>query len=171
MLKDELHKIIIELCEEVEKILSARIDKYGANPRAHGKNTLRGSSLEESIEVIPQENGLVFKIADYWEYVALGWKKTGRSPHRGLYHALVLWALKKHIRLPNMTENESAVVIAEGTWYHMIMHGREIAPRPFMVYDKEGDLEKMIPELKAYMDKWFHRLFELIISDIDKFFK
>ena len=43
-------------------------------------------------------------------------------------------------------------------------------PRPFMVFDKEGDLTKMIPELEAYMDKWFDNLFEQIIEDLNKYF-
>ena len=42
--------------------------------------------------------------------------------------------------------------------------------RPFMVYDKGGDLEVMIPELKDYMKKWFDDLFDAIMSEIDKFF-
>jgi hypothetical protein len=39
-----------------------------------------------------------------------------------------------------------------------------------MRYDKEGDLEKMIPELKAYMEKWFDSLFDEIMNEVDKFF-
>ena len=170
MLKDEIHKAFIELAEEIERILTERIARYGANPRAHGENTLQGSNLEKSIEVIPQENGVALKIADYWEYVARGWKRTKKSSARGLYHELVLWALRKHIVLPNMTANESAVRVAEGTWYQMIVHGREIAPRPFMVYNDEGYLTEMIPELKTYMDKWVYSLFDRIMTDIDKYF-
>lgn len=168
--KDNVHKTIIELCEKIESILAKRIDTYGKNPRAHGENTLKGSELEASIDVIPQEDGIALHIADYWEYVARGWRRTGQSPNRGLYHALVLWALRKHIILDGMTANESAVRVAEITWFNMIIKERPIKARPFMRYDKEGDLEKMIPELKAYMEKWFDSLFDKIMNEVDKFF-
>ncbi len=168
MLSNDVHQAILELCEKVEQILSKRIDQYGAN--RNGENTLKGSNLEKSIKVIPQEDGIALKIADYWEYVALGWKRTGRSNERGLYHALVLWALRKHIKFDDYTQNESAVIVAEKVWTAMILGKREIPARPFMVYDKDGHLDNMIPELKEYMDKWIDELFNTIIKDLDKYF-
>ena len=168
--RESLHKALIELCEKIESILVKRIERYGVNPRANGENTLQGSELEKSIEVIPQEDGIALHIADYWEYVARGWRRTGQSKERGLYHELVLWALRKHIILDGMTENESAVRVAEITWFNMIVNKRTIKARPFMRYDREGDLEKMIPELKAYMDKWFDNLFQAITQDLDNYF-
>lgn len=168
MLKDNIHSLILELVEEVEQVLTRRIDQYGANRK--GDNTLKGSNLEKSIKVSPLENGIALEIADYWEYVSLGWKKTGKSNKRGLYHELVLWALRKHIQIEGKTQNESAVIIAEKVWTCMIVYGRPIPPRPFMVYDKEGDLEVMIPELKKYMEKWFENLFNKIMEEIDKWF-
>lgn len=168
MLSNDVHKAILELCEKVEQILSKRIDQYGAN--RNGENTLKGSNLEKSIKVIPQEDGLALQIADYWQYVALGWRKTGRSNERGLYHALVLWALRKHIKFGDYTQNESAVIVAEKVWTAMILGKREIPARPFMVYDEDGHLDNMIPELKEYMEKWIDELFNTIIKDLDKYF-
>lgn len=168
--REAVHKALIELCEKIESILAKRIEQYGVNPRANGENTLKGSELEKTIEVIPQEDGIALHIADYWEYVARGWRRTGQSKERGLYHELVLWALRKHIILDGMTQNESAVRIAEITWFNMIVNKRTIKARPFMRYDKEGDLEKMIPQLKAYMGKWFDDLYARIISELDKYF-
>ena len=159
-----------ELADAVKRIIEGRIQFYGANPRANGENTLEGSDLQKSIEVTADEDGITLQIADYWEYIARGWKKTGNSRKRGLYHALVLWALKKHIILPGMTLNESAVRVADGTWYYMIIHKRPIAPRRFMKYNKDGDLTKMLPELKGYIDKWFENLFNAIMEETDKYF-
>lgn len=169
---NDLHHAILELVEEVEQVLTHRIEEYGYNERAE-KNTLQGSELEKSIKVYPKEYGIALEIANYWEYVALGWKHTRKSNERGLYHALVLWALRKHIMLEGYTQNESAVILAEKVWMNMIFNDREIAPRPFMEYDKsgKGDLEVMIPELKEYMEKWFDALFNKIMEDIDNFFK
>lgn len=169
MLNNAVHQAILELVEEIEKILAKRIDEYGYNVRAK-ENTLKGSDLEKSIEVRPLENGVALAIADYWEYVARGWHHSGKSGARGLYHALVLWALKKHIKLRNYTQNESAMIVAANVWEKMIIESRDIKARPFMRYDRDGDLEKMIPQLKAYMQKWFDNLFQKIMQDIDKYF-
>ena len=42
--------------------------------------------------------------------------------------------------------------------------------RPFMVWNEEGDLTKMIPELEGYIDKWFDELFNEIMKDTDNYF-
>ena len=39
-----------------------------------------------------------------------------------------------------------------------------------MVYNDEGDLTEMIPELKSYMDKWFEELIDSIFEDINNYF-
>ena len=166
----KLEDALKQLAAEVKKIVNDRIHRYGVNPRANGENTLEGSELQRSLEVEPTEDGIVLKIADYWWHVAKGWKHTRKDGTPGLYHELVLWALKKHIVIPGMSANESAVRVAEGTWYWMIVHDRPIEPRPFMRPDKDGDLSKMIPELNAAMDKWFDLLFNQIIEELDKYF-
>lgn len=167
-MNEDIRRALYDLAEEIKEILSERIQKYGANRK--GENTLIGSNLEKSIEVTVQDNGVSLKIADYWWYVASGWKKTGRSGVRGLYHELVLWALRKHIMVDGHTQNESAVIIAEKVWTAMIVYGRPIPPRPFMIPDEKGDLTNMIPELKSYMDEWFDKLFEDIITDLEIYF-
>lgn len=170
MLRNNIQSALIELSEEIERILSHRIDEYGYNARAK-KNTLKGSNLEKSIKVAPIENGVALQIADYWWYVAKGWKRTKNSPERGLYHNLVLWALRKHIMVEGYTQNVSAVIVAEKVWKTMIVYGRPIAAREFMIPDKNGELDVMIPELKKYMKKWFTELFEQIMKVITEFFK
>lgn len=164
-----VRQALIELCEKVERILTKRIEQYGYNERAE-KNTLKGSELEKSIEVYPTEDGIALQIADYWEYVARGWYHSGKSDKSGLFDALVKWAIRKRIKLDDYSENESAVIVAKKVYAEMIFHNRPIKKRPFMRYYADGDLTKMIPQLKAYMEKWFDNLFYKITEDIDKFF-
>lgn len=165
MLRDNVHKAIMELCEEVEKILTERIAKYGINEKV-GNNTLQGSNLEKSIEVIPQEDGLSLKIADYWEFIARGWKRTGNYPNTmaQFIKNVDRWVRRKNIRFGNMSQSSIVFLITR----NIINNG--LSARPFMVYDDKGDLTEMIPELKSYMDEWFKRLFELIMEDIDSYF-
>lgn len=154
-----------ELATAVKRIVNYRIKKYGINPKT-GSNTLEGSNLQQSLEVYPIENGIELQIAQYWEYVALGWHRTGRFP--GTMSQFVKniddWVRRKGIRLGNMTQAQMVYIIIRNI---MKLGLRE---RPFMIYDQEGDLSKMIPELDDYMDKWFDTLFEAIIKDLNDYF-
>ena len=154
-----------ELADEVKKIVELRIRRYGVNPRT-GTNTLQGSDLEKSIEISPTEDGIVLQIADYWEFVSRGWERTGNYPNTfsKFVENLTKWVRKKNIHFGNLSQNQIVWIVLRKIWTHGIQ------ARPFMVYDDDGDLEKMIPELNAYMDKWFDNLFEEIISDLDKYF-
>lgn len=165
-----VHQALISLCEEVEQIVSDRIQKYGVNPKV-GRNTLIGSDLEKSIEVRPTEDGLEFAIADYFQYVVLGWKRTHR--YQGTFTKYLMnirdWIRKKGIQWENMTENEMMWALAKKMFSEENHY--TIPPRQFLVYDEGGDLTKMIPELNAYMDKWFDELFEAIITELNEYFK
>ena len=159
-IKDALN----ELAEFIKKTVLERVQKYGANRK--GINTLVNSDLIKDMKVTAYENSVELAIADYWTYVSTGWKFNDfKSEKVGLRHALVKWALKKIT-----SDNKEAWDIADRIYYLMIKEHRPIPGRPFMVFDKDGDLIKMIPELKDYMDKWFDDLFATIISDIDKYF-
>ena len=59
---------LMELAEAVKRIINYRIKQYGINRRT-GSNTLVGSNLESSINVIANEDGITLQIADYWEYI------------------------------------------------------------------------------------------------------
>ena len=164
---------MMELAEAVKRILNDRISKYGVNPRANGKNTLEGSELQKSIQVTATEDGIALQIADYWWYVASGWKRTHNDNKMGLYNELVLWALRKRIRLDDMTgmsQNEAAVRVAEIVWTKMIVWKRPIAARPFMIPDKKGELTNMLPELDKYIDTWFDHLYDAIMAELDNYF-
>lgn len=164
--REAVHKALIELAEDVEMIVLKRIAQYGVNPKT-GTNTLQGSELEKSLKIIPEEDGLTLQIASYWEFVSRGWKRTHN--YEGTMSQFVRnvndWVRKKGISLGKMTQSQMVWVIIK----NIMENG--LKSRPFLVYDEEGDLEKMIPELKAYMDKWFNDLFGAITRDLDNYFK
>ena len=166
MLKDgELHSALQELCNEVKAILDSRVAEYGINPRT-GTNTLQGSDLINNMTVKPTENGIALTIADYWTYVSTGWKRSHRfegTMNQFLYN-VDRWVVKKNIRFEGKTQSQVVWAIV------MNIMNNGIKERPFMVFDEEGDLTKMIPELNDILDEWFERLFELIIKDITNFF-
>lgn len=161
----DIQKAFKELAEEVKMILKYRIVHYGVNPKT-GTNTLQGSELEASIEIKPTENGISLQIADYWEFVALGWRRTHRF--EGTMNQFVRniddWVRRKGISAPNMTQSQLVFVIIR----NIMNYG--LRERPFMIYDEEGDLSKMIPELENIMDDWFENLFAEITLDLDKYF-
>lgn len=166
----DLKKELEILARQIENEIILRLHSpVGINPRT-GTNTLIGSELERSISVdAVDENMIVFQIADYYEYIVRGWKKTGRFP--GTAHLFVRnitdWVRRKHIRLGNMTENQIV-------WYlykRMLIDGREIAPRPFIEYDENDDISKILPFLDEFFEKWADLVFEKIMYDIDKFFE
>ena len=162
---NDIRVALNELCNEVKAILQERIAKYGVNPRT-GTNTLQGSELEKSIVVKTIENGLALTIADYWQYVATGWKRSHRF--EGTMSQFLAnvddWVKRKGISFPKMTQSQVVWAIV------MNIMNNGIKARPFMVFDEEGDLTKMIPELNDVLDEWFEHLFELIIADITKYF-
>ena len=161
----DLQKAFKELAEEVKMILKYRIVHYGVNPKT-GTNTLQGSELESSIEIKPTENGISLQIADYWEFVALGWRRTHRF--EGTMNQFVRniddWVRRKGISVPHMTQSQLVFVIIRN-----IMNNG-LRERPFMIYDEEGDLSKMIPELENIMDDWFENLWIELTKDLDNYF-
>lgn len=155
-----------ELALAVKRLVNDRISRYGINPKT-GTNTLEGSELQKSLKVNPIENGIELQIADYWEYVSLGWRRTHRFA--GTMNQFIRnvddWVRRKGIRFGNMSQSQIVYIIIR----NIMENG--LKARPFMVYEPEGDLTVMIPELNAYMDKWFEDLFDKIMEDIDNFFK
>ena len=148
-----------ELAEEVKRELKQRIHQYGVNPRT-GTNTLEGSDLQKSIEVTTLDNGIALQIADYWEFVSRGYPNTFHK----FVENLNSWVRKKNIHFGKLTQNQIVWIVLKKIWTH------GIKPRPFLVYDDEGDLTKMLPALEAYIDKWFDELFESIINELEERF-
>lgn len=160
-----------ELAEEIkEEIINRLHSPIGINRRAGG-NTLIGSNLERSIEVYAVgENEIVFEIADYYEYIVSGWRKTGNFP--GTAHLFIKnitdWVRRKGIRLGSMTQNQIV-------WYlykRMLIEGRQIAARPFINsgYNNNEDPSKILDFLDDFFSKWADKVFQLIMEDVDKYF-
>lgn len=161
----DIKTALMELAEAVKRILNDRISKYGTNPKT-GQNTLEGSELQKSIQVTVTEDGIALQIADYWEFVARGWKQTGNYPGtmRLFVRNIDDWVRKKGIRVGNLKQSQIVWVIIKNIWY------KGLRERPFMIYEEDGDLTKMIPELDKYMDTWFEHLYDAIMADIDNYF-
>lgn len=154
-----------ELALAVKRIVNERIEAKGYNTRAK-KNTLVGSNLQKSLNVVPTEDGIVLQIADYWEFIVRGWIRTGNYPGtmRQFVKNINDWVKRKGIVANGLTQNQLVWAIVNKIFDYGIHY------RPFMVYDEDGDLSKMIPELNAYMDKWFDTLFDAIMNKIDNYF-
>lgn len=158
-------KALQELADKVKKIVLQRVKDYGYNERAH-MNTLENSDLIKNMKVTPTDDGLALQIASYWEFVSRGWQRTHNYPDT--YQAFVTnvdrWVTKKGIRFGDMPQAQVVFLIIRNIWLNAIK------ARPFLVYNDDGDLEKMIPELEGIMDKWFDELFEAIMTDVNKHF-
>lgn len=161
----DIKEALQELADEMKSILEDRIEKYGVNQRI-GENTLQGSELERSIEITTTDNGVRLSINAYWEFISRGWKRTGNYPNTfaQMVSNVLQWVRTKGIRFGSLTENQITWAVVKSIWT------RGITERPFMVYSDDGDLTKMIPELDAYIDKWFDTLFEAIINELTKYF-
>lgn len=167
----DLHSALKELADQIkEEIIRRMHSPVGVNPRT-GRNTLIGSDLERSVEVSPSgEESIVFEIADYYEYIVSGWRRTGNFPNTAhlFIRNVTDWVRRKGIRLGDMTENQIV-------WYlykRMLIEGRTIAPRPFINsgYNNDEDPSKILPFLDDFFGRWADRVFELITADTDKYF-
>lgn len=167
----DLREALRELAEMVKDEIIARLHSPIGINRRTGSNTLIGSDLEKSIDVRPEsDNEIVFEIADYYEYIVSGWRRTGNFP--GTAHLFVEnitnWVRKKGIRLGSMTENQIV-------WYlykRMLIEGRQIAPRPFINsgYNNNEDPSKILDFLDDFFEKWADKVFETITEDLNKYF-
>lgn len=153
-----------ELARQVKEEVLRRIERYGANRNGH--NTLKGSSLEGSIRVESTDDGIVLQIADYFEYVVRGWKRTGNYPGtmRQFVENITKWVRKKGIRFEGRTENQTVWAIIRSIWM------RGIPPRPFLHWDDSEDPSLIIPFLDEYFDRWADMIWNQITEEIDKRF-
>ena len=171
----DVKKALKELADEIKAEIIERIhSRVGINPRT-GENTLAGSSLETSIAVKPtSENALAFEIADYYEYVVNGWRRTHRFPNTSklFLKNIMDWIARKNVRSKGLFGNMSQNQIAYYLYRRMIIEGREIAPRPFIEsgYNNNEDPSKILPFLDDFFSNWADKVFELITKDLDKYF-
>ena len=161
----DVHSALLELAEAVKRIVNYRIKTYGINEKT-GTNTLEDSNLQKSLNVYPTDDGIALQIADYWQFISRGWKRTGNYPNTfsKFVQNVNDWVRRKGIRWGNLTQNQITYIVIRNIWT------RGLRARQFMIWDNDGDLSKMIPELNIYMDKWFDDLFEAITEDLNKYF-
>lgn len=156
---------LMELAEAVKRILNDRISKYGINPKT-GENTLEGSELQKSIQVTATEDGIALQMASYGEHIAFGWHRSHRF--EGTMNQFVKnvddWVRRKGIRLGDLKQSQIVWVIIKNIF------DKGLQARPFIIFDEEGDLTKMLPELNEYIDTWFEHLFDAIIVDLNNYF-
>ena len=166
----DLHKALQELADEIKDEIIKRLHSPIGINRRTGENTLIGSELEKSIDVKQiNDNTLAFEIASYFEYIIHGWKRTGRFPGTASQFLKNIndWVRRKHVRLGDMTQSQIVYYL----YKRMIVEGREIAPRPFINYDENGDVSKILPFLDEFFNKWADTVFEEITSELTKYFK
>lgn len=165
-LQYKLIKALAQLAEDIKKEIIARMGKYGYNPRA-GRNTLVGSDLEKSVDVkVVSDHELVFEIADYYEFVVRGWRRTGNYPGtmRKFIDNLTQWVRKNGIQSADRTENQIVWAILKSIFM------RGIEPRPFINWDDNEDPSVVLPFLDDYFDKWADEVFNKITEELDKYF-
>lgn len=155
-----------QLASMVKDEIMKRIKEYGVNPRT-GTNTLEGSDLQHSIQLVPTgDEELVFRIADHFQYVVLGWRRTGRYPGTMTQFVknLTDWVRRKGIRFDGKSENQVVWAILKSIWM------RGIEARPFLNWDENGDPSIIIPFLDDYFDKWSDLVWNQIIEELDSYF-
>lgn len=156
---------LMELAEAVKRILNDRIQRYGINPKT-GQNTLEGSELQKSIQVKVINEGIELQMASYAEHIAYGWHRSHRF--EGTMNQFVKnvddWVRRKGIRLGDLKQSQIVWVIIKNIF------DKGLAARPFIIFDEDGDLTKMLPELNEYLDTWFNHLYEAITADLDNYF-
>lgn len=165
----ELRRALEELADRVkEEIIKRLHSNVGINPRT-GQNTLINSDLERSIEVrATSDDTIVFQIADHYEYVVAGWRRTGNFPGTlsQFVDNLTDWVRRKGIRFEGKSENQVVWAILKSIWT------RGIKARPFIEsgYKNDEDPSKVLNFLDNYFDHWSDDVFEEITKELDKYF-
>ena len=168
--KIQLKQAFQELADAIKKEVLRRMESnVGVNPRV-GRNTLVDSDLYKSVDTKANENTITFLIASHFEYVVKGWKRTGHGEGTFQDYLLAIkdWIRRKNIRWGDYTENEMMWILARKMF--SVKDPYIIQPRPFINYDKDGDISKILPFLDKMIDEWFEHLFEMIISYLTNFF-
>lgn len=168
----DIRKALQELADEIKEEVKGRMrSDVGINPRV-GRNTLVNSDLYNSVNArVVSENSLVFEIADHFEYVVKGWKRTGRG--RGTFQDYLInirdWIRRKNIKWGDYSENQMMWILAKKMF--SANNPYTIAPRPFINYDPNDDIAKILPFLERMVDEWMDNIFNEITKETDNIFK
>jgi hypothetical protein len=162
----DARKALQELAAMIKAEIMRRVWEEGVNPKT-GTNTLISSDLIKNMTVeVTSDDEVVFTIADYYTFVVLGWRRTGRwgGGLPAFVNAILKWMRKKNVHSSNMTDNSLAWAIVKNIFEGGIM------ARPFINYDPNDDPAKVLPFLDKMVDTWMDDVFDLIIQEIDKNF-
>jgi hypothetical protein len=155
-----------ELADMIKAEIMNRVWEEGVNPKT-GTNTLISSDLIKNMRVeAVSENEIVFQIADYYQFVVLGWRRTGRwgGGLAAFVNAIIKWMSKKNVHSTKLTDNQLAWAIVKKIFDGGIM------ARPFIKYDPNEDPSVILPFLDDYFDKWADEVFDKITEELDKYF-
>ena len=181
MLKVDENRLRHEL-NELSRLIKEEIYKRFSSPEAVNHKTgenLSDSDLKRSVKVDAESGGyaIVFQIADYYEYIVNGWKKSGNFP--GTFGQFISnierWIRKKresvkpgqkNIQLNGRTENQVAWAIVNS------IYKNGIAPRPFLGsgYNNGEDPSKVLVFLDEMVDNFCDETFQILTEPLDAFF-
>lgn len=166
-----------ELADEVyAEIIRKLHSSIGVHDKT-GENTLIGSKLEESIKLYPEdEDTIVFKIADYFNYIVKGRHHGMKEPDAHTMEAIFKWVTRKHITLKGKGKGKKKKPITDPNVvatkvYYALKFKRDLPPRPFLGeggFDYEGDkyIDQVITFLEKMVDDWMDDLYDTLINSI-----
>ena len=147
-------RVMYAIGKDIAKIVRMVMDSnVGINSKV-GVNTLSNSSIYNDLSVMATNDGdLVFDLMlnDYLTFIESGRRKGAKMP---LVEPIIRWCRQKGIP----TDNSTIYLIRRA------ISRDGIKARPFMVHVfEEIDRE--------WKDSWADEIFNLIMEEIDKFFK
>lgn len=154
MLRNDINIIMASIASDIVTIIRLVMESdVGTNSKTN-TNTLVGSNLYKTLKTIARNDGdLVFDIMmnDYLQYVENGRRKGAKWPP---IDPIVQWMKRKGIQPTNSNIFLIRRSIAE----------QGIKPRPILAKALELIDDK-------WNDKWADRLFEVIIGELEGYFK
>lgn len=154
MLRNDINIIMASIASDIVTIIRLVMESdVGTNSKTN-TNTLVGSNLYKTLKTIARNDGdLVFDIMmnDYLQYVENGRRKGAKWPP---IDPIVQWMKRKGIQPTNSNIFLIRRSIAE----------QGIKPRPILAKALELIDDK-------WNDKWADRLFEVIIVELEGYFK
>lgn len=165
---EKLHNALRELAESIKQEVLRRMESDAGVNKKTGTNTLIGSDLYKSVDArVASDNVIVFEIADYYTYVVGGRKPGwGVGPPHGFVEGVTRWVRKKGIRFEGKTETQTIWACINS----IVKYG--IAARPFIGNGfLNDDPAFVLPFLDEFVEDFCNRVFDMIIEEIDKFFK
>lgn len=167
-MNEEVRKALEELANKIKELVHLRIEQYGVNTKV-GKNTLVGSELDKSVDAkVVGDDTIVFIIADYFGYIVTGRRRGWPRFVDGhtFVPAIDRWVTRKGIKFNGMNHTQTVNACVKS----IVKYG--IPARPFLGNPfKSDNPADILPFLDDLMDEWFDKLFQALITEIDKYFK